>query len=98
MIKKTGTTVCTNNDNLMIVIPIKNLIYAQKHNPCAYSLKILDEEKFIHEFVSRILNFDTDPDTGISRFYQMLDDITEEMVEDGEEFLKVKWSPDDKWE
>lgn len=84
--------------NLVIKMPVKLLIHAEQNNPEFFKVKIIDKEKFVNEVASRFIEFDEDPDTGLSRFYQMLDDITEEIIEDGNDCIKAKLSPDDDWE
>lgn len=86
------------NGKIIIEMPCDTLIFAQKNNPEFFRVKIVDKERFLNEVANRFINFDTDQETGLSRFYQMLDDITSEIVEDGNDCIKVKFDPDGDWE
>lgn len=83
------------NNNVVIRIPIDTLIFAQERNPGFHEVKIVDKPKFANEVTKRFIEFDEDQDTGLSRFYQMLDDITEEIAEEGNDCIRVKFSPDE---
>lgn len=86
------------NGDLIIRIPVNLLVFAAENNPEYLEVKITDQYTYAKEVAKRILEFNEDPDTGTTQFQQLLDDIQGDLVEDANDVLKVKWSPDDDFE
>lgn len=77
--------------NVVVTIPMSLVQFAQAGRgdfPLIIFKDRLDEAgKWIAE---NILEFGGDSETGLSRFQQMLDDLCDEAVEDGQDFIAME--------
>jgi hypothetical protein len=81
-------SVIINSDdkNIVIVIPIDTLVFAQENRP-DLSYKITNVEKMVKYFKDRFLDFGTD-DMADSHLYQTIDNFFSDAAEYGEEWIE----------
>lgn len=98
MAKKKLDTAKVENGNLIITVPVNLLISAAKGNPDYWKVQIKDKEAYAKAVAEKIIDFNEDSETGISQFHKLFDDIQGELVEEANAVIKVKWTPEDKFE
>jgi len=95
--KKLGTAK-VENGNLIITMPVSLLVNAAKYNPEYWKVQIKDKEAYAKAVAEKIIGFNEDSETGITQFQKLFDDIQGELVEESNDAIKVKWTPEDKFE
>lgn len=77
----------TEGDNLIINLPFSLLEFAAKNHP-EYPLKIIGEDgkkNFRKFIVENFASFGEDPDTGLSKFMQFMDELILKLYENPKE-------------
>jgi K+-sensing histidine kinase KdpD len=95
--KKLGMARVENN-NLIITMPVNLLVNAAKYNPEYWKVRIKDKEAYAKAVAEKIIGFNEDSETGITQFQILFDDIQNELVEEENPTIQVKWQPEDKFE
>lgn len=98
MAKKKLGTAKVESGNLIITMPVNLLVNAAKYNPDYWKVQIKDKEAYAKAVAEKIIDFNEDGETGITQFQKLFDDIQGELVEEQNSAIKVKWTPEDKFE
>lgn len=74
--------------NIVITMPIENLVFACENNP-QYPLRVNDKTEFAKYIATYILEFDED-ETGATAFHRLLDELFEDAYEDGVDMEEIE--------
>lgn len=79
-----------SGDNVVIKLPIDLLQIAFDNNPNNYDeeIKVKFKRKFAQAFAEKVNTTSTDSESGLTVFQEWIDEIFEEMIEDGESYIK----------
>jgi hypothetical protein len=76
-----------DGDNIVLVLPIKNLVWACQHNP-EFPLKVLDTKSFATYIAEQLIEFDED-ESGATAFMRLLDQLFIAAYEDGQPLEEI---------
>lgn len=79
-------TYSANSKGITITIPTELMVFASENRGDlkADNFKVVQPKLFMQELAAAIEN-DEDPDTGLTKFQQLLDDYVDQLIEDDSE-------------